>query len=44
MWVLVNKAERAVRPFTTKRNNSLHFNSDEGAEIAAVNQHGEAVR
>ena len=27
---------RAVRPFTTKRKNSLHFGSDEGAEIAAV--------
>ena len=31
-----NLAERAVRPFTTKRKNSLHFGSDEGAEIAAV--------
>lgn len=31
-----NLAERAVRPFTTKRKNSLHFSSDEGAEIAAV--------
>lgn len=29
-------AERAVRPFTPKRKNSLHFGSDEGAEIAAV--------
>jgi len=29
-------AERAVRPFTTKRKHSLHFGSDEGAEIAAV--------
>lgn len=31
-----NLAERAVRPFTTKRKNSLYFGSDEGAEIAAV--------
>ena len=31
-----NLAERAVRPFTTQRKNSLHFGSDEGAEIAAV--------
>ena len=31
-----NLAERAVRPFTTKRKNLLHFGSDEGAEIAAV--------
>lgn len=31
-----NLAERAVRPFTTKRKNFLHFGSDEGAEIAAV--------
>lgn len=31
-----NLAERAVRPFTPKRKNSLHFGSDEGAEIAAV--------
>ena len=31
-----NLAERAVRPFTTHRKNSLHFGSDEGAEIAAV--------
>ena len=31
-----NLAERAVRPFTTKRKNSLHFGSDEGAEIVAV--------
>ncbi|MDC1768830.1 hypothetical protein [Bacteroides uniformis] len=29
-------AERAVRPFTTKRKNSLHFGSDGKAEIAAV--------
>lgn len=31
-----NLAERAIRPFTTKRKNSLHFGGDEGAEIAAV--------
>ncbi len=31
-----NLAERAVRPFTIKRKNSLHFGSDEGAEIASV--------
>lgn len=31
-----NLAERAVRPFTTKRKNSLHFGCDEEAEIAAV--------
>lgn len=31
-----NLAERAVRPFTTKRKSSLHFGSDEGAELAAV--------
>ena len=31
-----NLAERAGRPFTTKRKNSLHFGSDEAAEIAAV--------
>lgn len=31
-----NIAERQVRPFTTKRKNSLHFGSDDGAEIAAV--------
>lgn len=36
MWVLINKAERAVHPFTTKRKNSLHFGSNEDAEIAAV--------
>ena len=31
-----NLAERAIRPFTTKRKNSLHFGSNEEAEIAAV--------
>lgn len=31
-----NAAERAVRPFTTKRKNSLHFGSNEGAEMAAT--------
>lgn len=31
-----NLAERAIRPFTTKRKNSLHFGSDEETEIAAV--------
>ena len=31
-----NLAERAVRPFTTKRKNPLHLGSDEGAEIATV--------
>ncbi len=31
-----NAAERAVRPFTTKRKNSLHFGSDEGAGMAAT--------
>jgi len=28
-----NLAERAVRPFTTKRKNSLHFGSDEGLRL-----------
>lgn len=31
-----NLAERAIRPFTTKRKNSLHFGSDAGAEMAAT--------
>ena len=31
-----NLVERASGPFMTKRKNSLHFGSDEGAEIAAV--------
>ena len=31
-----NLAERSVRPFTTKRKCSLHFGSDEGAEMSAV--------
>ena len=31
-----NLAERSVRPFTTKRKNSLHFGSDAGAEMAAA--------
>ena len=30
-----NLAERAVRPFTTKRKCSLHFGSDEGVEMSA---------
>lgn len=33
-----NLAERAVRPFTTKRKNSLHFGSDAGAEMVATYQ------
>lgn len=31
-----NLAERAVRPVTTKRKNSLHFGCEEGAGMAAV--------
>ena len=31
-----NLAEHSVRPFTTKRKCSLHFGSDEGAEMSAV--------
>lgn len=31
-----NMAERAVRHITTQRNNTIHFGSDEGAEMAAT--------
>lgn len=31
-----NLEERVIRSFTIKRNNSLHFKSDENAEIASV--------
>lgn len=27
-------AERAIRPFTVSRKNSLHFNSEEGVDVA----------
>lgn len=36
VFIVLSKDRRTVRPFTTKRKNSLHFGSDEGAEIAAV--------
>ena len=29
-------AERAIRPFTVSRKNSLHYSSEEGAEIAMI--------
>jgi len=40
-----NHAEILEKPFTTKRKNSLHFGSDEGAKIVSAqhNQHGEAA-
>ncbi len=31
-----NLAERAVRLFTTKRKNSLHFGSDEGGDCCRI--------
>ena len=32
-----NLAERTIRKLTTQRNNSLHYGSDAGAEMAATN-------
>ena len=31
-----NLAERTIRKLTTQRNNSLHYGSDAGAEMAAT--------